>query len=25
VRVHPCRKCIYEEAKACIKLGKDTT
>lgn len=24
VRVHPCRKCIYEEAKACIKLGKDT-
>lgn len=24
VRVHPCRRCIYEEAKACIALGKDS-
>lgn len=23
-RIHPIRKCIYEEAQACIKLGKDT-
>lgn len=23
-RIHPCRKCIYEEAKACIKMGKDS-
>lgn len=23
VRVHPCRKCIYEEAKACIEMNKD--
>lgn len=24
VRVHPSRKCIYEEAEACIELGKDS-
>ena len=24
VRVHPCRNCIYEEAKACLKFGKDS-
>lgn len=24
-RVHPSRKCIYKEAKACIRLGKDTS
>ena len=22
-RIHPCRNCIYQEAKACIDLGKD--
>ena len=24
VRVHPCRRCVYAEAKACIRLHKDT-
>lgn len=23
-RIHPCRKCIYDEAKACIELNKDS-
>ena len=23
-RVHPARKCIYEEARACIAMGKDS-
>ena len=22
-RIHPCRKCIYAEAQACISMGKD--
>lgn len=22
-RIHPCRNCIYQEAKACIEMGKD--
>lgn len=25
VRVHPVRKCIYDEAEACIRLKKDTS
>ena len=24
MRVHPCRRCVYDEAKACIHLHKDT-